>query len=71
MDVLTRLSRSAIVPVVVLDDAKGAVSTAHALLDGGIDAMEIAFRTAASADAIAAIAAQCPDNSTITQTSHP
>ena len=42
MDVLTRLSRSAIVPVVVLDDAKGAVSTAHALLDGGIDAMEIA-----------------------------
>ena len=56
MDVLTRLSRSAIVPVVVLDDAKGAVSTAHALLDGGIDAMEIAFRTAASADAIVAIA---------------
>ena len=51
MDVLTRLSRSAIVPVVVLDDAKGAVSTAHALLDGGIDAMET-------------IAAQCPDNST-------
>ena len=71
MDVLTRLSRSAIVTVVVLDDAKGAVSTAHARLDGGIDAMEIAFRTAASADAIAAIAAQCPDNSTITQTSHP
>lgn len=61
MDVLTRLARSAIVPVVVLDDAKDAVPTAHALLGGGIDVMEITFRTAAAADAIAAVAARCPD----------
>ena len=39
MDVLTRLARAAIVPVVVLDDAKDAVSTAQALLSGGIDVM--------------------------------
>ena len=64
-ELLKKVEELKIVPVVVLDDAKGAVSTAHALLDGGIDAMEITFRTAASADAIAAIAAQCPDNSTI------
>lgn len=61
MDVLTRLAESAIVPVVVLDDAKDAAATANALLRGGIDVMEITFRTAAAADAIAAVAAQCPD----------
>lgn len=61
MDALTRLAESAIVPVVVLDDAKDAVPTANALLAGGIDVMEITFRTAAAADSIAAVAAQCPD----------
>lgn len=61
MDALTRLAKSAIVPVVVLDDAKDAIATANALLAGGIDVMEITFRTSAAADAIAAVAAQCPD----------
>ena len=37
MDVLTRLERSGVVPVVVLDDAKDAVPTAKALLAGGVD----------------------------------
>ena len=36
MDVLTRLERSGVVPVVVLDDAKDAVPTAKALLAGGV-----------------------------------
>lgn len=60
MDILERLSNAGIVPVVVLDDAKNAVPTADALLAGGIDVMEITFRTAAAADAIKAVAESSP-----------
>ena len=61
MDVLSRLARAGIVPVVVLDDAKDAVPTANAMVAGGIDVMEITFRTAAAPDAIRAVAENCPD----------
>ena len=61
MDVMERLKRSAIVPVVVLDDAKDAVATANAMVAGGVDVMEITFRTAAAPDAIRAVAENCPD----------
>ena len=61
MEVLERLARNGIVPVVVLDDAKDAVPTAKAMLAGGIDVMEITFRTAAAAESIAAVARECPD----------
>ena len=61
MEVLKRMARSGIVPVVVLDDAKDAVPTAKAMLAGGIDVMEITFRTAAAADSIRAVAAECPE----------
>ena len=61
MDVLKRLAVSGIVPVVVLDDAAQAVPTAKAMLAGGIDVMEITFRTAAAADSIRAVSAECPD----------
>lgn len=45
----------------VLDRAEDAVPTARALLAGGIDVMEITFRTAAAADAIRAVSAECPE----------
>ena len=61
MDVLARLARAGVVPVVVLDDAKDAVPTANAMVAGGIDVMEITFRTAAAPDAIKAVADNCPD----------
>lgn len=61
MEVLDRLARAGVVPVVVLEDAKDAVATAEALLAGGVDVMEITFRTAAAADSIRAVAEQCPD----------
>ena len=48
------------VPTVVLDDAKDAVPTAKALLAGGIDVMEITFRTAA-AQSIKNVAEECPE----------
>ena len=61
MTALERLYNAAVVPVVVLDDAADAVPTAKALLAGGVDVMEITFRTAAAADSIAAVAKECPD----------
>ena len=61
MDVLKRLAQSGVVPVVVLEDAKDAVPTAKAMLAGGIDVMEITFRTAAAANSIKAVAQECPD----------
>ncbi|MBQ7567081.1 MAG: bifunctional 4-hydroxy-2-oxoglutarate aldolase/2-dehydro-3-deoxy-phosphogluconate aldolase [Oscillospiraceae bacterium] len=61
MDVLQRFYDCGVVPVVVLDDVKDAVPTAKALLAGGVDVMEITFRTAAAADAIRAVAEGCPE----------
>ena len=61
MTVLERFARAGIVPVVVLDDAKDAVATANAMVAGGIDVMEITFRTAAAPDAIRAVSENCPD----------
>ena len=61
MNSLERLYNAAVVPVVVLDDAADAVPTAKALLAGGVDVMEITFRTAAAPDAIRAVAENCPD----------
>jgi len=45
-----------VVPVVVLDRADDAAPLADALVGGGIGCMEITFRTAAAADAIALVA---------------
>ena len=61
MTVLERLAASIVVPVVVIDDAKDAVPTAKAMLAGGIDVMEITFRTAAAPEAIKAVAENCPE----------
>lgn len=61
MNIMKKLSRAGIVPVVVLDDVKDAAPTAQALLNGGIDVMEITFRTSAAADAIKAVANHCPN----------
>lgn len=59
--ILKRLSNVGVVPVVVLDRTEDAVPTANALLAGGIDVMEITFRTTAAAESIAAVAKGCPD----------
>jgi len=61
LDILERFKNACVVPVVVLDSAESAVPTARALLEGGIDVMEITFRTAAAADSIRAVAESCPD----------
>ena len=50
-----------VVPVVVLDDAEQAVPTAKALLKGGINAMEITFRTSAAKASIEKVAKEVPE----------
>ncbi|WP_075016283.1 bifunctional 4-hydroxy-2-oxoglutarate aldolase/2-dehydro-3-deoxy-phosphogluconate aldolase [Actinacidiphila rubida] len=50
-----------VVPVVVLEDAADAVPLAHALVAGGLTAIEVTLRTPAALDAIQAIAHDVPD----------
>ena len=61
MTVMERLANSVVVPVVVLEKAEDAVPTARAMAAGGVDTMEITFRTACAPEAIKAVAENCPD----------
>lgn len=58
---LDRLLAKRIVPVIVLDDAESAEPLAEALLAGGLDIMEITFRTAAAEESIRRIAKRFPE----------
>lgn len=60
MEVLERFAKAGVVPVVVLENAEDAVPTANAMAAGGIDVMEITFRTPAAADSIRAVSENCP-----------
>ncbi len=61
MDVLTRLEKTGIIPAAAIENAKDAVPTAKALLAGGIDTIEVTFRTEAAAESIRLISEQCPE----------
>ena len=61
MDILKRLADSIVVPVVVLDKVEDAIPTAKAMAAGGVDTMEITFRTACAPEAIKAVAENCPE----------
>jgi 2-dehydro-3-deoxyphosphogluconate aldolase/(4S)-4-hydroxy-2-oxoglutarate aldolase len=50
--VVARIGRARVVPVASLDDGDQAEATARALLRGGLDCIEVTFRTAAAAAAI-------------------
>ena len=50
-----------VVPGVVLEDAEQAIPTAKALLKGGINAMEITFRTSAAKASIEKVAKEVPE----------
>lgn len=58
--ILDRILAKRIVPVVVLDSADHASPLAEALLAGGLDIMEITFRTAAAEESIRRIATSHP-----------
>ena len=58
---LDRILAKRIVPVVVLDHVESAEPLAEALLAGGLDIMEITFRTAAAEESIKRIATRFPE----------
>ena len=58
---IDRILAKRIVPVVVLDSVESAEPLAAALLAGGLDIMEVTFRTAAAEDSIRRIAARFPE----------
>ena len=60
-EVLAKISKIGIIPVIAIDDAAKAVPLAKALVAGGLPAAEVTFRTAAAEDAIRAIAKEVPD----------
>ena len=55
------LYRIGIVPVIAIDDAKDAEPLAKALIDGGLPAAEVTFRTAAAEEAIRIISSKFPE----------
>ncbi|MCC6613671.1 MAG: bifunctional 4-hydroxy-2-oxoglutarate aldolase/2-dehydro-3-deoxy-phosphogluconate aldolase [Anaerolineae bacterium] len=59
--VLAQVGAIGIVPVIVIDNAADAVPLAQALLEGGIDCIEITMRTAPALDAMTAIRDEVPD----------
>ncbi len=55
------LLKRPIIPVIVIEDANDAEPLAEALLAGGMDVIEVTFRTAAAGDAIGRIAKAFPE----------
>ena len=60
-EVLEKISKIGIVPVVVLDDAKDAEPLAEALIKGGLPCAEVTFRTAAAEESIRIMAQKFPE----------
>lgn len=60
MDVVETLKKVGVVPVVVIEDEAKAAPMAAALVEGGLNVVEVTFRTAAAAAAIAAIVRKVP-----------
>ena len=61
MNVCEILGRAGVVPVIVIEREDQAVPLARALVGGGLNVLEVTFRTAAAAAAIAAIRREVPE----------
>lgn len=61
MDIADLLRPAGVVPVIVIEREDQAVPLARALAAGGLSVLEVTFRTAAAAGAIAAIRRDVPE----------
>ncbi|MBT7122514.1 MAG: keto-hydroxyglutarate-aldolase/keto-deoxy-phosphogluconate aldolase, partial [Clostridia bacterium] len=59
-DIVKKIGLMGLVPVVVIEDEKDALSTAKAMIDGGLPIMEITLRTDAGLPSIRAITKAYP-----------
>jgi 2-dehydro-3-deoxyphosphogluconate aldolase/(4S)-4-hydroxy-2-oxoglutarate aldolase len=60
-DLKTQFEKIGIIPVVVLEDAKDAHALGQALMDGGLPAAEVTFRTEAAEEVIRILSHDFPD----------
>ena len=60
MNIVDKLGEAGAIPVIVIEREEQAVSLAEALVKGGLPVLEVTFRTAAAAGAIAAIRRAVP-----------
>ena len=60
-EMTAQLRKLRLVPVIVIDDARSAPALGRALADGGLPCAEVTFRTAGAREALARMAAECPD----------
>ena len=60
-DIATRIEKCGVVSVLVIDDVQHAVPLARALLDGGIDVMELTLRTPAAIESLESIRKSVPE----------
>lgn len=60
-EVLAKIQKIGIVPVVVLDDAKDAAPLARALCEGGLPCAEVTFRTDAAEESIRIMSEEFPE----------
>ena len=60
-DVLARMEKAGIIPVVVIDDPSKAVQLGRTLLDAGLDLIEITMRTERAMEAIRALTKGLPE----------
>jgi Entner-Doudoroff aldolase len=61
MDILKEIGSIGIIPVIKINDASKAVPLAKALIDGGLAAAEVTFRTDAAEESIRAISQAFPE----------
>ena len=63
--VIERIKKMGVVPVVAIENAADAPELGKALLAGGLPCAEITFRTRAAAEAIRLMAQNCPPRTTM------
>ncbi len=59
-DLAQRIRTTGVIAVLMIDDAEDAVPVARALLEGGVDCMELTLRTPAAMEALRRIRAEVP-----------
>ncbi len=60
-EILEKIGKLGVLPVIKIDDAKNAIPLARALKEGGLPAAEVTFRTSAAEESIRRITGEFPD----------
>jgi 2-dehydro-3-deoxyphosphogluconate aldolase/(4S)-4-hydroxy-2-oxoglutarate aldolase len=60
-EILEQIQKSGVIAVLIIDKVEDAVPLARALIDGGINAMELTLRTPVAIDALRRIKAEVPE----------